>query len=109
MANYATNYGGGGEESTGSSRSLVSENLNAVESGVDTAIDGTKDVVREFRGKAQEVTDAMLDRVNRSWQQQRPRIEAYMNAHPWVVFGGLILLAYFLSGNQRADRSVNYR
>jgi hypothetical protein len=108
MANYETSRSRSSEEGTGSARGVVSENLSAVESGVDTAIDGAKDVVHEFRGKAQELADTLLDRVNRSWQQQRPRIEAYMNAHPWIVFGGLILLAYLFSGNQRADRSVNY-
>jgi hypothetical protein len=88
---------------------VVSHNLDAVESGVDTAIDGAKDVVHEFRGKAQELADAMLDRVNDSWQRQRPRVEAYMDAHPWIVFGGLILLAYLFSGNQRNQQTGTYR
>ena len=109
MDKEATNYGGRSEQGTGSARGAVSDNLDAVESGVDTAIDGAKDVVHEFRGKAQEFADAMLDRVNRSWQRQLPRVEAYMDAHPWVVFGGLVLLAYLFSGHQRGDRSVNYQ
>src|SRR5690242_10835025 len=73
MNNEATNYGGRSERGGGSVRGVVGHNLDAVESGVDTAIDGAKDVVHEFRGKAQEFADAMLDRVNRSWQQQLPR------------------------------------
>jgi hypothetical protein len=106
MNTEATNYGGRSERGGGSVRGVVGHNLDAVESGVDTAIDGAKDVVHEFRGKAQEFADAMLDRVNRSWQQQLPRIEAYMDAHPWVVFGGLVLLAYVFSGHQRDQQTM---
>jgi hypothetical protein len=112
MDNEGTNYGGRSEEGAGSARGAVSHNLDALESGVDTAIDGAKDVVHEFRGKAQEFADAMLERVNRSWQQQLPRIEAYMDAHPWVVFGGLVLLAYVFSEQQRNQQTMqrmNYR
>ena len=106
MDNEATHYSGRREQGTGSARGAVSHNLDAVESGVDTAIDGAKEVVHEFRGKAQELADTMLDRVNRSWQQQLPRIEAYMDAHPWVVFGGLVLLAYVFSGHQRDQHTM---
>ena len=106
---YLVDRGGGGsEQGHGQARAVVRQNLDVVESGVDTAIDGAKQVVHELRGKAQEVTDAMLDRVNRSWQDQRPRIEAYMDAHPWVVFAGLVLLAYVFSGNQRRQQEIDY-
>jgi CHASE3 domain sensor protein len=106
MASASMNYGSRSGERAEDARGVVNQNLDAVESGVDTAIDGAKDAVHEFRGKAQDMADAILDRVNRSWQQQRPRIEAYMNAHPWVVFGGLILLAYVFSANQRSQQSM---
>lgn len=112
MANYSTGEGLSAEAGAEGARGVVTENLDAVESGVDTAIDSAKGAVHEFRGKVQELADAMLDRVNDSWEQQRPRVEAYMHAHPWVVFGGLILLAYFLSGNQQNQRntqSMTYR
>jgi hypothetical protein len=82
-------------------RGVVSQNLDSVESGVDEAIDSAKETVHEFRGKAEEVADAVLDRVNRSWERQRPRIEGYMTSHPWIVFGGLILLAYLFSAKER--------
>ena len=82
-------------------RGVVSQNLDSVESGVDEAIDSAKEAVHEFRGKAEEVADAVLDRVNRSWERQRPRFEAYMTSHPWIVFGGLILLAYLFSAKER--------
>ena len=111
MANYSTDDGGS-EPGAETARGVVNHNLDTMESGVDTAIDGAKGVVHEFRGKVQELADALLDQVNTSWEEQRPRVEAYMNAHPWVVFGGLILLAYFLSGNQRNERntqSMTYR
>ena len=82
-------------------RGVVSQNLDSVESGVDEAIDSAKEAVHEFRGKAEEVADAVLDRVNKSWERQRLRIEAYMTSHPWIVFGGLILLAYLFSAKER--------
>lgn len=90
------------QESRGrDARGVVSENLDSVESGVDVAIDSAKDAVHEFRDKAEEVADAVLERVNKSWERQRPRIEAYMTSHPWIVFGGLILLAYLFSAKER--------
>jgi|SRR5690242_5560566 hypothetical protein len=108
MANYSTDVGGRTEPGAEAARGVVNQNLDAVETGVDTAIDGARDVVHEFRGKVQELADALLDRVNDSWEQQRPRIEAYMHAHPWVVFGGLILLAYLVSGNQHGKETMRY-
>ena len=38
------------------------QNLDAIESGIDAAIDGVKQVVHDFREQAQEVMDAILDR-----------------------------------------------
>ena len=98
-----------GEGSTVDAREVLSQYVDAVESVVDMAIDRSRDVVHELRSKAQEVADAMLDRMNTSWQTQRPRFKAYLDAHPWIVFGGLLLLAYLFSGNQREHQSANYR
>ena len=105
MTNYFTNYGGN-RERAGEAHGVVSRNLDVVESDVDSAIDSTKQIVHELRGKAQKVADAWLDRVNQSWEEQRPRIERYMDAHPWIVLGGLLLLAYLFSGNERRHQSV---
>jgi ElaB/YqjD/DUF883 family membrane-anchored ribosome-binding protein len=69
-----------------------------VESGVDSAIESTKQVVRELRGKAQEVADAWVDRQNQSWEEQRPRIERYMDAHPWIVLEGAAVVGLFIFG-----------
>ena len=107
MANYLASYGR--EYGTKDAREVVSQHLDAVESGVDNAIDGSKQVVHDLRCKAQEAADTLLDRVNRSWEKQRPRIEAYMEAHPWVVLGGVILLAYVFSADQRSDQRAAYR
>ena len=108
MANISTDVGGPRKSGAEGAHGVVDHNLDAVESGVDTAIDGAKGVVHEFRGKVQDLADGLLDRVNQSWEEQRPRVEAYMNAHPWVVFGGLILLAYLFSGNQRPKETMRY-
>jgi CHASE3 domain sensor protein len=108
MANYSTDVGGSSKSGAEAAHGVVDHNLEAVESGVDTAIDGAKGIVHEFRGKVQDLADELLDRVNQSWEEQRPRVEAYMNAHPWVVFGGLILLAYLVSGNQRPKETMRY-
>jgi hypothetical protein len=82
-------------------RGVVSQNLDSVESGGDVAIDNALDGVHDCRDKAEEVADAVLERGHRSWERQRPRIEAYMTSHPWIVFGGLILLAYMFSAKER--------
>lgn len=101
MADYFADYGRNRERAGGDAHGVVNRNLDVVESGVDTAIDSTKQVVHELRGKAQEVADGWLDRVNRSWEEQRPRVERYMDAHPWIVLGGLLLLAYLFSASDR--------
>ncbi|HEX6950485.1 MAG TPA: hypothetical protein VF127_12870 [Nitrospira sp.] len=54
--NYGEEHGGEG------TRALVRQTLDAVESGIDAAIDGVKQVVHDFREQAQEVMDAILDR-----------------------------------------------
>ena len=109
MATYSADYGRRGKQEADDARGVVNQNLDAMESGVDRAIDNAKDVVRDLRGKAQDVTNAMLDRVNQSWDRQQPRIKAYMDAHPCVVVGGLVLLAYLISENQRTNETVGYR
>jgi hypothetical protein len=108
MATSSADYGRRGKQEAGDARGVVNENLDAVESSVDRAIDSAKDVVHDFRGKAQDVTDAMLARINQSWERQQPRIKAYMDAHPWVVVGGLVLLAYLISEKQRTKETRRY-
>ena len=103
IANYGEEHGGKGV------RAVVRQNLDAIESGIDAVIDGVKQVVHDFREQAQEVMDAILDRMYQSWKEQRPRIDAYMAAHPWVVFGGMVLLAYVFSGNRRMNDTVHYQ
>jgi CHASE3 domain sensor protein len=108
MAIYSSDYGRREKQGGEDARAVVKQNLNAVESGVDLAIDSAKDVVHDLRDKAQDITEAMLDRVSQSWERQQPRIKAYMDAHPWVVVVGLILLAYLFSGSQQKDHPVTY-
>ena len=82
------------------------QNLDAIESGIDAAIDGVKQVVHDFREQAQEVMVAILDRMYQSWKEQRPRIDAYMDAHPWVVFGGVVFLAYLFRESTKRSAGV---
>jgi hypothetical protein len=86
------------EDIVGAAQGLVTQNLEAVEVGVDTAIE---DVVHEVRHEAQEAVDYALNRVKGTWEQQRPKIEEYMASHPWIVLGGLLLIGYLFSGAQR--------
>lgn len=78
---------------------IVTQKLADVEAKVDTAI---KDVIHEARNEAQGVVDQTMDRVKGAWDEQRPKIEQFMTAHPWVVLGGLVLLGYLFSGNRRS-------
>jgi ElaB/YqjD/DUF883 family membrane-anchored ribosome-binding protein len=95
-----------GDNVVPSAHTVVSDNLNTIEAGVDkaldTAMDGTKEAVHELRTSAQQVTDQAFNRVMEAWQSKRPRIEAYMAEHPWLVLGGLFLIGYLFSGPQRS-------
>ena len=57
IVNYGEEHGGEG------ARAVMRQNLDAIESGIDAAIDGVKQVAHDFREQAQEVMDAMLDRM----------------------------------------------
>jgi hypothetical protein len=87
-------------------RGVISQNLDTVESGVDLAIEAAKEAVHELRGKAEDVTDETVGRVQKLWDRERPRIERYMDTHPWVVIGALVLLAYLFSGERKGE-SIN--
>jgi len=86
----------------GTAKDVMSHNLDTVEAGVDSAIDGTKEAVHEFRNEAQHVVDQTLNRVKGVWEQQRPRIEGYMDSHPWIVLAGLVFLGFLFSRAQHA-------
>lgn len=83
----------------GSAQDVVTQKLAAVEANVDTAI---QDVVHEMRSEAQDVVDQALNRLQATWERQRPKIEGYVAAHPWIVLGGLVLAGYLFAGRQRS-------
>jgi ElaB/YqjD/DUF883 family membrane-anchored ribosome-binding protein len=89
------------DQLVGTAKDVMNQNLDRVESGVDTAIDSTKEAVHELRNEAEEVVDRTLNRVKGAWEGRRPSVEQYMDSHPWVVIGGLLLLAYLFSRAQR--------
>jgi hypothetical protein len=86
------------EDLVGAAQGAVTQNLDAVESKVDTVI---ADAVHEVRSEAEQVVDQTLTRFKGTWEQQRPKIEEFMATHPWMVLGGLLLLGYFFAGTQR--------
>src|SRR4051794_4528416 len=86
----------------GAAQGAVTHNLDAVEETVDTAI---ADAVHEARSGAQQVVDQTLNRVRGKWEEQRPKIEDYMAAHPWMVLAGLLVVGYLLAGIQRSRTS----
>jgi hypothetical protein len=86
----------------GAAQGAVTQNLDAVEETVDTAI---ADAVHEVRSGAQEVVDQTLNRVRGRWEEQRPKVEEYMASHPWMVLGGLLVVGYLLAGIQRSRTS----
>jgi hypothetical protein len=85
-------------------RGVISQNLDTVESGVDIAIETAKEAVHELRDTAQEVAGKTVGDMQRTWDKKRPRIERYMETHPWVVFGALLFLAYLFSGERTRER-----
>lgn len=101
MANYReADYRGRPVRDAGG---VISQNLDTVETGVDLAIDTAKEAVHELRDKAQDVAGETLKSIQRTWDKKRPRIERYMDTHPWFVLGALLLLAYFFSGERTGE------
>ena len=92
------------DQLVGTAKDVMNQNLDRVETGVDTAIDSTKQAVHELRNEAQDVVDRTLNRVKGAWEERRPRVEEYMDSHPWVVIAGLLLVAYLFSRTQQSGR-----
>jgi len=96
------------DQLVGTAKDVMSQNLDKVEAGVDTAIDSTKQAVHALRSEAQEVVDRTLNRVKGAWEGRRPSVEQYMDSHPWVVIGGLLIVAYLFSRAQSSG-TENWR
>lgn len=88
----------------GAAKTVADEGMNTVETAVNTAIDSTKDAVHELRNDAMEAVNQTVDQtvgsVKETLEQQRPRFEQYIAAHPWIMLGGLVILWYLLSGRR---------
>jgi ElaB/YqjD/DUF883 family membrane-anchored ribosome-binding protein len=84
---------------------LVSENLDRVEAHLDSTVDSAKETVHELRTEAHEVADKTLTRFKASWGRMQDKLDAQMNAHPWLLMGSLLVVAYFMSRSQRSRRS----
>jgi hypothetical protein len=70
---------------------------------VDIAIDTAKEAVHELREKAQDIAGDTVRQVEKTWHKKRPQIHRYMDNHPWLVFGGLLLLAFIFSSDRRQE------
>ena len=87
------------EDQYGSSvHGVVDQQLDTLETNVDTALENT---VHELRHQTQKVGDQILNRWKQYWDEQSPKIEAYIASHPWQVLGGLVILGYLFSSTQR--------
>lgn len=88
----------------GAAKTVANESLNTVEATMDSAIDSTKEAVHELRNEAMEAVNKTVDRtvgrVNETFEQQRPRVEQYIASHPWIMLGGLLVLAYLFTGRR---------
>lgn len=88
----------------GAAKTVADEGMNTVETAVNPAIDSTKDAVHELRNDAMEAVNQTVDQtvgsVKETLEQQRPRFEQYIAAHPWIMLGGLVILWYLLSGRR---------
>ena len=78
------------------------------ESGIDIAIETAREALHELREKAQDVAGETVRTAQRTCDKKRPMIERYMESHPWIVFGALLLLAYLLS-SERKDESLKFQ
>lgn len=88
----------------GAAKTVADEGLNTVEAAVNSAINSTKDAVHELRSDAVEAVNQTVDQtvgsVKETLEQQRPRFEQYIAAHPWIMLGGLLILGYLLTGKR---------
>lgn len=91
----------------GAAKTVADEGLNTVEAAVSTAIDSTKEAVHELRNDAMEAVNRTVgqtvDRVKETFDQQRPRVEQYIASHPWIMLGGLLVLAYLFTGRRHSQ------
>lgn len=76
----------------------VGQQLDTLETKVDTALENT---VHEVRQQTQKVGDHVLNRWKQYWGEQSPKIEAYIASHPWQVLGGLVILGWLFSSTKR--------
>jgi hypothetical protein len=83
-----------------SAQQVVDQELDAVEGGVDNAIDSTKDVVHELRNGAEDIIDRAFGRFKELWENQQPKVEEFVASHPWLVLGGFLLVGYLIAGRQ---------
>lgn len=82
---------------SGAAQAVVEHNVATLEAGVDTAMQHTKEAIRQLGDKAEEAVDHAFNHL----EQQRPKIEQYIAAHPWLILGGLVVAGYLISGIQR--------
>jgi ElaB/YqjD/DUF883 family membrane-anchored ribosome-binding protein len=90
-----------GETIGESAQQVVDQELDAVEGGVDNAIDSTKDAVHELRNEAEDIIDRAFGRFKELWQDQQPKVEKYIASHPWLALGAFLLVGYLIAGRQR--------
>lgn len=85
---------------------VVSEGLQTVEAAMNTAID-IKEVVHEMQNDAMEVVNQAVSRgvgnVKEYWDEQQPRFERYITAHPWMTLGIFLILGHLFAGNPNKD------
>jgi hypothetical protein len=83
----------------------VDQELDAVEGGVDNAIDSTKDAVHELRKEAEDIIDRAFGRFKELWQDQQRQVEKCIASHPRLALEGFLLVGYLIAGRRRNHAS----
>lgn len=92
------------EKVADSAKAVADDGLHTMKEAVNTAMESTQGIVQELQSDAVEAVNQTvgrtIDRVRESLDRQRPRVEHYISAHPWIVLGSLLLFWYLLPGKR---------
>ena len=81
----------------GETRTSIDQQLNEIEGAV---AEEAKVAVHKIRDQAQQTADQLVEHVGGFWEQAQRTLEAQARQHPWLIFGGLLLVWYLLARRQ---------
>jgi hypothetical protein len=87
-------------------REIIDQNLNKVETEIDSTVESAKGSVHAIRTEAEMAAERALNRLRGSWDRTQQKLEAQMAQHPWMVLGGVLLVGFLLSRSQQPRAQI---